>query len=142
MASSRHTKLRTQYLWRVGSGQRMFSSKMSLVDSDTPKVMKFPFPFMTGALFPSLGPAISRTHMLSLCKLRPSMKSQLYSLSFFFFFLMTIVVNSLGPFLYLCIILFVPEVTVIPECPCGFSVGLVPWFSVTSHLSSLPDVFL
>ena len=59
-----------------------------------------------------------------------------------FFFLMTIVVNSLGPFLYLCIILFVPDVTVIPECPCGFSVGLVPWFSVTSHLSSLPDVFL
>ena len=59
-------------------------NKMRLVDSDTPKVMKCPFPFMTRALFPSFGAAFSntpRTRMLSLCKLRTSMKSWLCSLS-------------------------------------------------------------
>ena len=32
--------------------------------------------------------------------------------------------------------------TFIPECPSGFSICRAQWSSVTSHMSSLPDVFL
>ena len=132
MVSFRPTKFRTGCLWRVGSGQKMFASKKRLVDSDTAKVMKFPFP-LTGALFPSFGPTISRTprtHMLSLCKLRTSMTSRLYSLSWFFF-------NDHGceffgsfplPLLH---IICARYHTFIPECPSGFSISRAPWSSGT-----------
>lgn len=138
VVSFRHTKFRAGYLWRVGSGQKMFSIRWGWWIQTPPRWWSAHFHSWLGLCFHHLE-QLSQIRQGLACFLSASWEPQwrvgsVPSVDFFFndqsceFF---------GSFpLPLLHVICAWYHTFIPECPSGFSIRRTPWSSI-----SIPYVF-